>query len=225
VSFHRWIWSSPAIAWCRSKSCRVPPPYASWLRAGHLLFEFHLHSVDMDTLANHQYVIVKWGIPYENLPRHWHKSAPKQRSNNVNDWDVENKDTSWVSRQIRGKHFLVKHKEPEAWSVKDVFLNEVNCCLSFACWVELLCESPVAVRVIWKDSIIAVIAQIKTCCIDWVGGLQRLKIRALVSFLSDYNQLRELRYYGLIFVEKTRFVATDLVYQSTDNSHRCRIIC
>ena len=77
-----------------------------------------------------------------------------------------------------------EHEETKTVSEKDVSLDKVDCLLvcqrviTFllslvlcACEVlKLLCQRPVAIRVVGIESFVAVIAQIESSCVNWVGS-------------------------------------------------------
>lgn len=70
-----------------------------------------------------------------------------------------------------------EYEETKTVSEKDVALDKVDCLLVFTICVvctcevlKLLCQIPVAIRVVGIESFVAVIAQIESSCVNWVGS-------------------------------------------------------
>jgi len=132
----------------------------------HLLFKLHLDSVDVDTLADHQDVVVERCIPNEDLPGHRYERTSEQRGNNIHHWDVKHQDTRRVLRQVGRQHFLWEHEKAETISEEDIVLNVVD--LIIVCFIisgvvllslgfELLIKRPVAVWVVGHYRLVAIV--------------------------------------------------------------------
>ena len=119
----RIMYSSSSLSQIKSKGVRKKQS----LKLSHLLFEFSLDTIDVDTLTDLEYILCKRRINDENLPCSRHESTSKQSRDDEYDTDVKHYQVGRVARKEAWQYFLLEQNEAKsATSYEYLVLKQIN---------------------------------------------------------------------------------------------------